>query len=70
MSGCTSIYKFLEVELDTASASKNKIEQNYLDGSAFAIVFLRAEHVCATVFICNFEHSISRFILTYHLCAM
>ena len=30
-----------------------KIEKNYLNGSAFAIVFLRAEHAGATVLICH-----------------
>ena len=38
-----SKYKFQEAELE------KKIEQVYLDGSAFAIVFLRAKHAGGTV---------------------
>ena len=46
-----------------------KIEQNYLDGSAFAIVFIRAKHT-APVQLCslwNFEHTVSRLLLTHDL---
>ena len=36
-------------KLNSRLRDDKKIEQNYLDASAFAIVFLRAEHACATV---------------------
>ena len=42
---------------------EKKIEQNYIDGSAFAIVILRAKHAGATVSIRNFQHMISRLTL-------
>ena len=42
-----------------------KTDQKFLDSSTFIIVFLRAKRAGATVFICNFEHTIPRLILTY-----
>ena len=41
------MFEFWDVELKTANA--RKIEKNYLDSSAFAIVFLCAKHAGATV---------------------
>ena len=44
-----------------------KIEQNYLDGLTLAIVFLRAKHAAPVQLcsLCNFEHWMSRLMLTY-----
>ena len=40
-------YNFWKVELETESAIRKK--HYYLDGSAFAMVFLQAKHAGATV---------------------
>ena len=40
-------------------------KHSYLNGSAFALVFLRAKHAGAICSVCNFEHTISRLVLTY-----